>query len=55
MLFTELDRWTDAEAAPALRNLFGHDLRPGFGAEIIRGAAREVVERVALPTWKTRF
>ena len=30
--------WIHAEAAPELlRNLFGHDLRPGFGAEIIRG------------------
>ena len=43
-------RLVATEAAHELRNLFGHDLRPGFGAEIIAGPAREVVERVALPT-----
>ena len=45
-MFTELDHGTHAEAACELRNLFGHDLGPGFGAEMIAGPRREVVEPV---------
>ena len=49
-LVEELDRETHAELAKTLEGRCVLDLGPAFGRETIRGAAREVVEPVALPT-----
>ena len=54
-LVEELDRETHAELAKTLEGRCVLDLGPAFGRETIRGAAREVVQPVALPAWDTGF
>ena len=54
-LVGELDRETHAEFAKTLEDQLRLDLGPPFGREINRGAAREVVQPVALPACYTGF
>ena len=54
-LVEELDRETHAELTKTLEDQLRLDLGLAFGRETIRGAAREVVEPVAFPAWKTGF
>ena len=54
-LVGELDRGTHAELAKTLEGRCVLDPGLAFGRETVRGAAREVVERVALPVCNTRF
>ena len=54
-LFGELEQETDAEPARELLHAFPTWIKPTFGAEIIRGPARQVLQIVALPNPKTRF